>query len=121
MFIVRSSCHPPCFHQMFAGATYALSQAAAAKPLMAFFEKNHTPLLCSCLLALACGRTVAALALSLPGMFAGTFVVIMSLGVINTVLSAAVRKSYMFDMFFFFFFFFFEIQADVLVRLFYAV
>jgi hypothetical protein len=71
-------------------SSYALSQAMVSKPVMAKFEKDPRWLLCGCLGLLACGRTVASTATSLEGMFAGTFFVILSLGVVNVAVAAAV-------------------------------
>ena len=50
-----------------------------------------------CLGCISLGRAVAATAASLEAMFAGTFLVILALGVINTALSAAVSAWPSFD------------------------
>ena len=61
-----------------------------SKPAMARFERNHGPLISLCLGCLALGRTGAALAPTLPAMFAATFFVITAVGVLNTTISAVV-------------------------------
>mmetsp|Transcript_20403 Transcript_20403/g.40476 ORF Transcript_20403/g.40476 Transcript_20403/m.40476 type:complete len:572 (+) Transcript_20403:71-1786(+) len=76
----------------FAGFTYAMSQAVVSKPVMAKFEKDPRPLLVGCLVLLSGGRALAATALTLQGMFAGTFFVILSLGVVNVAVAAAVSQ-----------------------------
>merc|ERR1719263_1281955 len=81
---------------------YGLSQALVAKPLVQVCSSNgssssSTPsrsclLTILCVATLALGRSIASMSATLPWLFIGTGSVILSLGVLNTSISATASR-----------------------------